>query len=625
MAGKDYTVASISQMFGGQAPKPRETEDSYFARLQAADKADKDKSALHRTNHVKATKFTPSTVDLNETATSTAGSVARPPGTNNDRYYGSEQPPKARNRCFKEIKREKTLLSAHQDRTAATSPRLDTSASGLARSDSTSSKKSKRTLEAIEIYFSPVDVNRSTTELSSPMPTPPLTPDEEEYVATPTQESFDSVLAAQDTPRTLNTKRASASKGKRPVRKQAAEGKKKKLVLGPEELDRLVKALAAAPFLNMHVHKQWLEDKPSVVSLRTALEQTEPPNSTPALTDGSSASSGIYSHPNEQFLTEQRTPSIIREILEDEFARAFPGHPEAKKSPRPDLGGIALTDPKIAGSPIRYVSKGYHRGSNVLRVGVCTFLNVPYGSTTESVLRIEPPGVNNSGSRVMFQLVNQVLERNSGKKIYLLVAEVDVTESFTKAALTELVAQAGLNFDDIDVLPYTNQRERESSPQGDIDWCALVDEMQDLCTTTDLVEAVTSSFSHMTAETCTIQTLTLMSELDRIKSQHQDFLITHSTGMHANGVPSSMRVPWISQSLDRKQHGRYTSSSDPAARQFRMEVASIVAKRFRESEPFVTKAFWGGDQKTVRFVPLVEDARERNVGWICFVRDEFET
>ncbi|GAB1726293.1 hypothetical protein NU195Hw_g4542t1 [Hortaea werneckii] len=397
-----------------------------------------------------------------------------------------------------------------------------------------------------------------------------------------------------------------------------------KIILTAAQVDRLVKALAESPLLTCHVKRQWWDESSD--------DDRSVSEGTPSLSSGSgSGSTALYSQENKAFLSEPRSPSTSQAILEEEFAQNFPDHPKAKHPAQhaaaavrtTKFGGIALVDPKVHGTPIRFVTEGYRLGANVLQVGACTFMNIPYGTTVQSNLRVEPPSNVSGNARVMLQVVNQVLERKTGKKTYLLVAELDVTESMTKAALTELAAAAEIPLPLIQIATPT-EKDRDS----EIDWCALADEFEVSCQVASIVELAAGFFPKLTAETCSMQTLTLMSELERIKTQHQDFFILKPTGYHRNGMFSGVNVPSTSQHLDLtlfdSDPSRASSEADKAARALRDRVVSAVAEGCAKGKPFNTRVWWGDQMRQVRCVPLLESAVDDMPAlWIAFLSGQY--
>ncbi|TKA78094.1 hypothetical protein B0A55_03281 [Friedmanniomyces simplex] len=487
---------------------------------------------------------------------------------------------------------------------------------------SSSSSRSRRENQVSRIYFSPIDVNGSVVSFTDPYISEPSP---EEDLLTPTQERYNDELRWSDAAKNPPTRKTAADtfddddedEDEQPV---AAEPK---LMLKPEQVDRLVKALAECPLLHVHVSKQWWDNVSDATSERSGSEAT------PSLTASSSFPSTLSSPQNPAAEQYMYSPSAGQEILEDEFAREYPNHPQAKAASRSHsanlhFGGIALVDPKVHGAPIRFVSKDYQLGSNTVKVGQCSFLTLPYGTTVQSHLRIEPPSSRSVNCRVMMQVVNQVLERKTGRKAYLLVAELDVTESFTRAALMELAAYTDMSLDDIELLaPGIKAMHKDEQ----LDWCALADELQTSCAITDAVEGAAGSFAHLTAENCTMQTLTLMSELERLKVRHQDFLVLRATGHHDNGVLSGVHIPWTSQHLDQLLYDSDPNSirgeASKAARLLRDRVAAAVAEGCAAGRAFDSRVWWGDQMRLIHCVPLMEGAADGlPAAWAAFLSGE---
>ncbi|KAK0868233.1 hypothetical protein LTS02_003754 [Friedmanniomyces endolithicus] len=499
------------------------------------------------------------------------------------------------------LRRQKTRIDISVS-TAADSP-LSSSPS----SDASDSSRSRRDNKVSRIYFSPIDVNDSVVSFTDPYISEPSPPPEETPL-TPTQERYDDEL-----------RRTDAAEQSPPTSTTTHEAPKPRLMLKPEQVDRLVKALAECPLLHVHVSKQWWD----AGDVSEATSEASGSDATPSLTGSSPSRSTLSSAQHSQSLVpeqQQRSASVLEG---DEFAREYPNHPKAKAATKQKFGGIAIVDPKVHGSPTRYVSKAYRLGATTVNVGQCTFLNLPYGTTVQSHLRIEPASSRNSNCRVMMQVVNQVLERRSGHKTFLLVAELDVTESFTRAALMELAAHVDMSLDDIELLaPGIKAMHRDEQ----LDWCALADELQTSCAITDAVESAAGSFARLTAETCTMQTLTLLSELERLKRRHQDFLVLRPTGYHDNGVMSGVHIPWTSQHLDQllfdSEPRHIRGEASKAARLLRDRVAAAVAAECGAAKAFDSQVWWGDMMRLVHCVPLMDRPEGRPAAWVAFLSGE---
>lgn len=320
-------------------------------------------------------------------------------------------------------------------------------------------------------------------------------------------------------------------------------------------------------------------------------------------------------------LSPSRLQSCSSQASPEQHGSANTGDSRCQKPLQVKLSGIVVLDHEVNGTPIRFWSRNYRNNTNVLRVGKQRFLNVPYGTYPECAIRIEPVTTTstNRHCKVLMQVISHVLERKTGKKMHFLVTELDVTQNFEKAALTEMAELAGITFDDIEIKTTSNDAKSDIS-SVDIDWCEVADELQTSGNAKDSVDSTVESFAYLQKETCTTQTLALMSELESIRRKHQDFLIVQSHGEHKNGTPSSMSVPYISPHLDNTSIEDETMSSD-STREFREQLIGIVAKRATQSSPFADKLQLGDKEKTAQCLPLVKCLGERNIAWVCFLRD----
>ncbi|CAK3756734.1 Hypothetical predicted protein [Lecanosticta acicola] len=678
MTTHEYTVASASQLTGAKSPPSSPDDDAASIEgFQAMDKANKDKSKLQRRSAVRrSVRFTPSTVNTEEeqgdgftssrSASSSSGSSPAPvtsetaptPTKGKDdsleflmpaRY--SPQPNCSANRDpspafsssgsgkshvsvperVKEYEGYLTTPKKHERRIPTTKADLavDTDVSHK-RNSSTASSSSRRKKKG-DIYFTPTEVTQSQIFLSSPKPSPTM-PDEQ------TVTSQDKEKGGE-----VKTPRASLSRppsaiyvGHGPVDAPTSRAPRRttdeKLTISPLQLDQLIAALVKSSTVQKHVRKHWW-DAEDIPDDQTVVSYTS--ITTPTLTSAST----LYSRPNENFVNEGSFPETQPDIEARDFARIDTSCYENKKLPLPPaaatvpFGGVALTDPKVHGSPIRYISRTYRVGANVVSIGSCSFVNVPYGSDVECALRIEPPSNINKNCKVMLQCVNQVVDRKTGKKTYLLVADVDVTEIFTKAALAELAQLTETPREQIELVASPTSSSAGGIPpplqSPDIDWTALADELQATAHLADTLDNALRALADLQRETCSMQTLTLLSELDRIRDGHEDFVILKATAHHENGVPSNVRLPWVSRRLYQDWYVKDGApGASEAARGFQREIVGLVARRAMMTgggggEGFHAGVMWEETRLGVRCVPLLSESAEGKADvWVVFIQGE---
>ncbi|KAI6879681.1 hypothetical protein KC334_g16955, partial [Hortaea werneckii] len=448
MTGTGYTVASSAQLLGSKAPKRREALSSYSNRMAEIDTQHRETSTLKQRDHIRAIRFSePSATPAadREGASGENGGQGRAsssnanfsdntlpatlytPAAEHTAYTGDILSAKAARKKVdvaelpavrpQERRPAATLPAKHTDRIARTTgvgalARIDTlgttppipsinvdDTTGLSRS---ASKTSRRNSQVAEFYFSPIQVN-SRIGFSDPIPSSQDDKDDnDDEVLTPTQARYDEQVQADKGPQHDHSMLPSP----RSCRSGRPERPGPKIILTAAQVDRLVKALAESPLLTCHVKRQWWDESSD--------DDKSISEGTPSLSSGSgSGSTALYSHENKAFLSEPRSPSTSQAILEEEFAQNFPDHPKAKHPAQhaaaavrtTKFGGISLVDPKVHGTPIRFVTEGYRLGANVLQVGACTFMNIPYGTTVQSNLRVEPPSNVSGNARVMLQVV----------------------------------------------------------------------------------------------------------------------------------------------------------------------------------------------------------------------------
>lgn len=461
---------------------------------------------------------------------------------------------------------------------------------GIGRSGSRRERKASHTPTSSagsDIYFSPIDASRSQVFLSSPQPSPPITPTVVDKQETPKPAQVEEVA---DRFESLVIETSSAKQ----MVEIAGIGRSidnRRLTLTLAHVDRISTALALAPLVQMRVRGFYLDTLPSNMTATASDKAVE----TKATSNADTA--------------------------------ALPTPPPSEASSIDEVGGIALIDTTIEGAPVTLTS------TEAFMPGKCTHLSLPYGLSTTNRLRIEPATTSASESKIILQSLFAALNRKTGVQDLTLLAETDVTHSFARAALTELAHTQNMTLDDLEIRTPTVAY----SPDESIDWCNLDQPDNATSPVTDILNETSSAFSStLSAETCTMQTLTLLSELQRLQKAHSTFLVLQPTRYDARGALAGVKIPLISQALRQRfakmdtssATGSSTSSSSSGGlkgRLFREAVIAAVAPRFVREEEFETfVTLEGGEVKVrARCVPLF-DAGESIERWVCFLGGEYD-
>ncbi|GIZ42055.1 hypothetical protein CKM354_000533500 [Cercospora kikuchii] len=495
-----------------------------------------------------------------------------------------------------------------------------------------------------EIYFTPTDVNSTRIFLSSPLnsPTLPLEVDGESEDDLPTPRA--TVAASLTRPPSAifvgrSVDEAEAKHGDvkdKPENtpEQSQSPRQTAIQITPEQLDRLIVALAQSKLVRKHLSKDWfdLEGVPDTDSIVSSFSHV----SLPTLTSASS----LYSRQNTDSPPVSDGAEPPRYSLEDPHLEQAKG--EIPHAPRTS-GGLLICDPKIYGTPAKFASV-VHKSA----LGSRTFLTAPDSSEVECSLRVAPASSANANVRVFLTCVCQIVDRKSGKQASILSAEIDVTERIVKAALSELAEGTSVRVEDIAICasPTTAATTTKcpsitpdvrssilSSNSSLIDWLAIADDLQARDQIASMIETAVSVLHNLSSETASPCTHNLLIHLSRLADQHHDLLILRPTSYHADGVmPHTIKIPHCSRRIFEdwytdprgSQAGEKIGESQ-AARMFQRGIVTSVAKRAGEKESFKIEVFWekGGRMRQVlRIVPMVggEGGEERI--WCCFVLGE---
>lgn len=371
-----------------------------------------------------------------------------------------------------------------------------------------------------DIYFSPLHISGSRCELSSPLNSP---------LTTPTQRSFDASV--------------------RRMKSGSAEDERHTLALSAEELSRLVEGLVNSDMVQVR-----LSSKRSRRSRMEPLSESETHRE-------------VATNPRD---LQRAYESTFRNRLSD------------IRAPKARFCGVRLVDSSIEGSPTCMISKDTDADTDFLRIGDLSCTDGFHKSSVECSLRIST-GTKDQPCRVLLQVTNKVLQRTSGKLKYLLIASIDVTEGFTKAALFEFLKAS--------TLPLFHQ--------------------------TDRISTATQYIANLRSDACTMQTLILLSELSRIRDQFVDFYVVRATESHENGVPSRLTVPLVSEGL-------YTSMCAEDGEDLRYLIVGMLGRYAADGQAFTSTIEWDGEERRVRCVPLIDVDDWSMTSWVCFARDGFD-
>jgi len=484
----------------------------------------------------------------------------------------------------------------------------------IGRTDSRRERKASHTPTSSagsEIYFSPIDATRSQVFLSSPQPSPPISPAD-----APKQDDEQAKIGEVVVKKVAELAIETASAKEPEMVEIAGIGRSidgHKVTLTLAHVDRITTVLARAPLVQMRVRGSHLDALPE--------------NMISPTTD----------HTPDNNDNKTTTPTGLPTPPPSEASTSYPY----------STGGIALLNTTITGAPIFLTS------TDTFTPGKCTHLSLPYGLSTTSTLRIEPAQTAQAESKIILQSLFATFDRKTHARAeFTLLAETDVTPSFARAALTELAAAQKITLDDIEIR--TPSAAQSYSPDGEsIDWCAIGQEGDVRSPASDVVhetlEAFASSSSStanaaapFSAETCTMQTLTLLSELSRLQTAHATFLVLQPTRFDAQGALAGVKIPLVSGNLQErfeKMGGSSSSSTSISSaastassshgglkgRLFREAVIAAVAPRLAFGEELETFVALGKGMGRVRArcVPMFggEGLVEK---WICFLGSEFD-
>ncbi|KAJ9629515.1 hypothetical protein H2203_001889 [Taxawa tesnikishii (nom. ined.)] len=334
------------------------------------------------------------------------------------------------------------------------------------------------------------------------------------------------------------------------------------LSLYKADLDYLVAKLATSPFMQTYVRAQFYDRALSVPLLAYSISDR---SSECATLDSRSYSSSSSTATSECASTAPSSVSTKSQPPDRTFSACKPAvaqsGPQAWSRVHSDLPAVsltsnhadtgptlsfpslfrsvALTDPNITGQPIRFLAPGSTLGDNVLRMGACTFLNLPYGAGWDCQLRVQGPE-----KKVLLQIVQSVIDYKTCRRVWLLCCECDVTSQF---ALTAETDEKAVNL----AIRLRTSEALEASTEGNgesVDtWTEVAKEFAEPGSgTVDDGDALSRLQTPAFAD--------LLSLISEIKLLYSNFVVLRVKSYHpsVNGEPprpKRVNIPWYSSSL----------------------------------------------------------------------------
>lgn len=221
---------------------------------------------------------------------------------------------------------------------------------------------------------------------------------------------------------------------------------------------------------------------------------------------------------------------------------------------------LALTDPHINGQPIRFLSHDYVAGANSLRVGSCTFMNLPYGADVECGLRVEPsfPRSASKAQVVILQIVQRVVRVRDGSSVWLLCSEVDVSASFTPEVRAELSSITSASSSQ----PSDKGKGKQRHTDDDI-WLSLAQQLETDSYAPSTTHLPTTSAISKDINTKTPALSDLLSLLTELRFLHRQFFILQPKISKSGDHQQTLAIPYLSSSLHTPLLSLPTSNHNP--------------------------------------------------------------
>lgn len=296
----------------------------------------------------------------------------------------------------------------------------------------------------------------------------------------------------------------------------------------------------------------------------------------------------------------------------------------------PLFASLCVTDPKSMGNPIKLRSSHFRLNSRGLRVGGCDFLNWPRRANDGCVLSIEPG--KDGRPRFWLEFALPMLEQYEGGQVYVLTAQIDVTEIIRQLAISEVRGEASAGGSGGTHLVASSSGSRspavglETANTG-VDAQSTVDywiENTERDITTDTEDESSTSSARTSSRSLAV----FFSLVQNVQSYYTSYIVltpASSAGPFASSSAKMIAsdpliqlydVTYVSPALYANAVDlHYNFSLTPPEVLGELGWALSTGKRLR------TRVRWGGrgETKWVYCVPVVDGGKRPKMWWVLFL------
>ncbi|KAF2718716.1 hypothetical protein K431DRAFT_296709 [Polychaeton citri CBS 116435] len=361
--------------------------------------------------------------------------------------------------------------------------------------------------------------------------------------------------------------------------------------LPPADVNRLAVALAASPLFQKTARRQWYDCQSDEPSSNTSIGSPSPKT--------------------------EATPNVSSPSSESPDSILTSKTPIPPPQPMTAMKRRALVDAKVRSNPVLSTAQDDFEVESAFRVGTCLAFDVPYGASRVKSLNITRLPTDKAGlanNSIKLRLADVLVEQNSRKKGLMLATEIDLTTVFKQAALCELLTSTGIDASGITAPDPIAQS--LNSPVG-LGQCVLADELADRRRVIDLLGQAVCTLSHLTPQTCTQETLGLVSLLESLREEQQAVLMLRTSDPWRDGgaLGEETNIPWISSYL--YDLINEDEESQECGGDFLLAVKQGVQERLSGKVAFSKVIRWKMGQTMVEYFPLVDGVGEQIGAWIC--------